>query len=299
MNVVKYGVVILNFKTAEDAINAAKSVIQCSENDSYKICIVDGGSNTEYDISTLSKCKLPNTDVLICNENKGYGVGNNFGIRYLLDKYSPEYIVVMNPDVLMIDKGTIEGIIDNIEKMGAIGGQPLVWTKWKKETAENQINIRNVYNYQECLIESFFLLKKIFRKKYENSIYKKEMPYHKNLEYYCPSGAFFIIKAESFQKLGLFDEKTFLYNEEIILGYKIHSINQYMILVPKYKVIHESGKSIGSNSKKVSKFAMEQNKKSMRIYLQNYLKVGRIRTFLVMLLMELNYSIKEVLYILK
>ena len=52
-------------------------------------------------------------------------------------------------------------------------------------------------------------------------VYYKERPYERLIDFEVPSGCFFIIKTDAFMKVGMFDERTFLYAEEIILGYKL------------------------------------------------------------------------------
>ncbi len=294
---IKYAVVILNFRTANDAINAAKSVAKHAQNDKYKICIIDGGSNSDNDTRMLSQCDVENTEVLFLDENKGYAGGNNAGIRFLTTKYNIQYIVVMNPDVMVVEKATIEDVICEIERDDLfVGGQPLVVTEWKKQPANEQINIRRVFSYFDCVVESFHLFKKIFARRYKRYVYLDKIPYVEPIKYEVPSGAFFVIKRSFFEKVGLFDEKTFLYNEEPILGHKIKNMGKSMVLVPKHKVLHESGKSIGSNPKRVSRFAFKENQKSLIIYMRDYLKVNRFQVFVVLFLGRLNFSIKEVKY---
>lgn len=297
METIKYAVFILNFRTANDAVNAAKSVVKNAQEDNYKICIIDGGSNSDNDTMILSQCDVKNTEVLFLEDNKGYAGGNNAGVRFLTAKYNIQYVVVMNPDVLLIEKSTIEDVIFEIERDDQlVGGQPLVVTEWKKQPANEQINIRRVFSYFDCIVESFHLFKRLFAKRYKRYVYLDEIPYINPIKYEVPSGAFFIIKRSFFERVGLFDEKTFLYNEEPILGYKIKKYGKSMILVPKHKVLHESGKSIGSNPKRVSRFAFKENQKSLIIYMRDYLKVNRFQIFVVLFLGRINFSIKEIKY---
>ncbi len=292
-----YGVVILNYKTPKYSLLAAESVINSSVNENFQICIVDGGSNDIESNEILGKCLLKNTNVVFLKENKGYAHGNNEGAKYLIKNYNPKYIVIMNPDVEITIKGTIEGVISEIERNeNVVGGQPLVNTPARSIEPNCQINIRRVFEYKDCLIDSAKLLKIIFRKRYEKLLYLNDMPYMKPIRYQVPSGAFFIINSEWFQKIGMFDEDTFLYNEELILGYKLSQMNKEMILVPDFMVIHEGGKSTGSGENKVSIFSFKEHLKSIDIYLNKYLKVPKIKRKIVQLLALINYYLKYNLF---
>ena len=297
MKQIKYAVVILNYRTADDAILAAKSVVEQATALNYRICIIDGGSNSNTDTQILSKCDVLNTDVLLLEENKGYAGGNNEGISYLISKYDIEYIVVMNPDVLLIENDTIEDIIKYVETDSElVGGQPLVINEWDKTPANEQINIRYVFDYFDCIIESFFLLKKIFAKRYKRNVYLDRIPYKQPIKYYVPSGAFFILKRTVFEGIGLFDEQTFLFNEELILGHKLKNLEKKMILIPDHKVMHESGKSTGSSAKRITRFAFKEDQKSLNVYMRCYLKVGFIKSNIVHFLANINYILKLMKY---
>ena len=52
------------------------------------------------------------------------------------------------------------------------------------------------------------------------------------------AGCFFIVRAEDFQTIGLFDEDFFLYNEEDVLAYKMKRVNKKGMIVPKAVVYH-------------------------------------------------------------
>ena len=125
----------------------------------------------------------------------------------------------MNPDVLVLDNGTIEGMIEQIEtKDHIVGGQPLVWNCYYGDDAALQQNIRVVPTYMDLCMLSFEPLKILMRSRYKRMIYQNRMPFNEEIEYRVPSGAFFLIKANIFDEMGKFDEETFLYYEEHIIG---------------------------------------------------------------------------------
>ena len=112
----KYGVVILNYRCANDSVIAAKTVMENAEDDNYVICIVEGGSGDEKEKEILKNAKLKNTHILFLNNNYGYARGNNEGVRFLNERYELDYIVIMNPDVCIVQKSTIEDVIkENME----------------------------------------------------------------------------------------------------------------------------------------------------------------------------------------
>ncbi|WP_461226633.1 glycosyltransferase [Lacticaseibacillus suihuaensis] len=299
MKGVQYGVVILNYNSYEDTLGAASSVIDKATSKSFEICIVDGGSTRLGEFQRLKELNLPNTFVVSTGENRGYAYGNNFGIRYLIEKCEAQYIVVMNPDVRVESAGLVESLINTVEHSSReiVGAQPIVWTKWKKEPKNEQISIRNTYRYSDILIESNALLKRVFKRRYDQQVFKNRIPYEKKIDFTVPSGAFFLIDRVFFESIGMFDERTFLYTEEIILGKKIEDKHKKLRFDPHMYVTHESGKTIGSNAKHVSLFAFRESEKSLDVYLKYYLAVGIPKRVLVKTLSYLNFSIKQIVYL--
>lgn len=301
MAIYKYCVVILNYNTASDCILAVDSIIENASTDNFKICVADNASTKINEIDKIKKINKKNTEILLINENRGYSYGNNAAIKYMEEKYNFEYIVIMNPDVLLTRRGSIEYIIDRIENSGEkiIGGQPLVWTQSCEGQAEFQINIRKVLTYKECVIESFYPLKVLLKKRYEEMIYKNEQPYNKELNFEVPSGAFFIIKSDTFKQVSYFDPNTFLYGEELILGHKIKKLNKSFLLVPDIKVVHEQGKSTGLTKKKINRKTNKYMIQSMDIFLKHYIKSSIMKRGFVFFLASLNFEIKNIIYNLK
>lgn len=294
-----YGVVILNYNTAQDALLAAQSVVNNAKSKNFCICIVDNASSKANERKRLEIGieKISNTELLFLNDNHGYAHGNNEGIKYLTSKYDMDYVVIMNPDVLIKEKGSIESLISEIKWTDYCGVQPIIWTQSCAKPKEMQTSIRRYYSYMDCLIEHNFILKRIFWKQSRRQVFYEQRPYKENIEFEVPSGAFFIVKAELIKQLKrLFDDRTFLYNEELILGYRLHELNKKMLFVPSEYVVHEGGKSIGSNSKCITKYAIMEGIRSINLYLCEYLKCNWIQIKLVNWVKYIDFYLKRIYY---
>lgn len=289
------GIVILNHNTADDVYTAIKAI---SENTfvSFKICVVDNSTNRD---KSVSKAKLSqDVDLIELKENCGYAHDNNVGIKHLVTAYAPSYILVMNPDVTIVNRNTIDNLVSKLESsdVNICGIQPLVWTPRYGDSPRNQINIRSCMSYIDCCISSFHPLKSIFRHRYDDMIFRRQMPYNTDLEFNVPSGCFFITKTDIFKRVGFFDDRTFLYNEEVILGHKMKSLGcRYLLDVNNY-VVHEQGVSTGAKTVKVSRFLTKCQKESLIVYMKNYLKCNVLQIMFVSLLIELNYVGRLVKY---
>lgn len=278
MKKLKYAVIVLNYNTAEDCQLAVQSIKKNALGIDYRICIVDSGSSNEDEKYKLKKLESEDVELLFLEENVGYARGNNAAVKYLLTKYQFEYTVIMNPDVIIEQVGTIEGLIDSIQKynMDIVGAQPLVAGMDTDIPANMQINIRKVFTYSDMLINASWVLKRIFKKKFNESVYFSERPYNSNIVFEVPSGAFFLINTDIFERVGFFDESTFLYAEELILGYKLKKLGKKFLFVPKFKVLHFQGKSTQSHKENTTDVSRRYAAESKKIYMQKYLKVNPI-----------------------
>lgn len=297
MKMNQIGIVLLNYNTSNDVCTAVASIKKYTHI-SYRICIVDNNS-CKKERDKLKTFDFEAVDFLFLDKNGGYGSGNNEGIKYLIDKYDPQYILVMNPDVSIIENNTIDDLIYKLDKYkdnNICGIQPLVWTPRLGMEANRQINIRSVMTYWDCCISSFHVLGTLFSKRKSKLIYRDEMPYVKDLIYEVPSGCFFIVNSNLFRQIGYFDSKTFLYNEEMIIGYKFNQLGYKFLLSVDHKVQHEQGTATGEKQNKVSAFVKKCQKQSLNVYMKDYLNVGRLKVMIVDILIEVNYIGKILKY---
>lgn len=93
--------VILNYKTYQEAIACAESVLNTQTYDNISIVIVDNGSGNES-MEQLQKHfgEEKRVRVIASEKNLGFACGNNLGIQYAREEFDPDYIVVANSDVI-------------------------------------------------------------------------------------------------------------------------------------------------------------------------------------------------------
>ena len=111
------------------------------------------------------------------------------------------------------------------------------------------------------------------------------------MDFEVPSGAFFIMRTEDFLNVGLFDERTFLYYEEYILGYKLKKLGKTFRLIPNEWIEHEGGKSIGSNYSRPKWYMIKYDMQAQDIYMKYYLKCSYFKILLIHLLMTDRKSV--------
>ena len=296
-----YGVIILNYNTANDAIYAAKSVIANAGNRSYIICIVDNASTKKGEVDTLKSEKLPNTEIVALNNNCGYAKGNNEGIYILLSKYDLDYIVIMNPDVLVHIPQTIDNLVNRLEKSDKkyYGISPLI--KGRDLNKDQHLNMVGfvVPSYFELLVLNTSIFKFLFYKKYKQCTYKNLIPYKSNFDAEAVQGGFFIIKTDKFRDISFFDDRTFLYGEERIIGYKVKEKGGVFLVSIDDWVQHLGGSSTKIEPKKQApRRSMELHLASDVIYLRYYLHASNISIWIYKWIVLINFILKKTVLLL-
>jgi len=293
----KYAVIILNYNSTVDLIKAIDS-LENAKSSKMGICIVDNLSNETNRLMLKSWEKsnvYKNIKIYYLDVNKGYAYGNNYGFNRFLDIFDFDYTVIMNPDVHLISKNTVENIISQIESYHddtIVGGQPLVWNYKYPEKANEQINIRKVFSFFDVCIDSNLILRMFFVRRFKKTNYLFDIPYNNNLFFEVPSGAFFIINTTCFKKISLFDENTFLYEEELILGYKLKKNNYKMLFVPCVIVKHSQGSSTNFKRYSISKEKVRILYKSKCQYLK-YIGINILRKCIIKLLLWSDYYTRK------
>ena len=151
--------------------------------------------------------------------------------------------------------------------------------------------------YKDMMVNTFLIASKIYHKFSDSGqFYNKETINAASniLNVGVLSGCFFVIKHKVFKEIGYFDERTFLYNEENILAYKLNEIGFKQGVLISERIIHFQGLSINKNIKNWN----DKNKillDSINIYLNNYLKVSKFKLILFTILFNIGKYEKFIL----
>jgi len=221
-----------------------------------EILIIDNNSNDVDNINSNFKIKLFKN-----KQNLGFAKAVNQGIK----KAKSEYILLINPDCYLENTSIIKSIqnIQNNVSIGAIGG------KIKKTNSNEYHSTANSKpNFFTGLFE-FTNLKKIFPKNQFTRNFWIEKTYKSNkpIEVNSLCGAYIILRRNIGNKLNLFDERFFLYMEDIDFGDTINESGYKVIFDTNSEITHVGGASSGSKYNTVLKHWYVSRKKYFKKHL--------------------------------
>ena len=187
-------------------------------------------------------CNSPKINYIFNNANTGYGRGHNIAIRKAMEQKS-RYHLVLNPDVYF-EKGTIEKLYDFMENNPDIG---LAMPKILYPDGSIQYLCKLLPTPMDLIRRRFFPASKYLDKR--NFLYELRFTgYDKIMDVPYLSGCFMFVRTEVLSRAGLFDERFFLYLEDVDLSRRIHK-HYRTVYYPEISVFHQYEKSSYKNSK--------------------------------------------------
>lgn len=254
-------IVVLNYNDFENTKNLITLVQPMKTID--KIIVVDNNS-TDTSYSKLIKYKNSKTEIIKSEKNQGYAYGNNLGIKYVLTKYSVDYIIVANPDIIF-NESVVSQMVLNLQNNHEIAqiAPKMISPNGRSENIAWQLP-----TFVDNLFSIFLPIRKIRSKKYLDDINRLDSEI-KIVD--VLSGDFFMIKSKIFQEVGFFDDNTFLYGEEDILAFKIKQQGYRNALLFNESYIHIQEGTINKNIKS-QELKFKYLFDSTRLYNRKYLK---------------------------
>ncbi len=248
----KITVLIINYNSNKQTIKLLKS-LKLISNYINEILIIDNCSNEDLKISQFNKISLIKN-----KQNKGFSKAVNQGIKIAKN----DIILLLNPDTYLENDSIISSLkllISN-KKIAAIGGKI-------KNINNNYVPSANSKADFFTAIFEFTNLKKIFpNNSFSNKFWIKTTQ-KKPIEVESVCGAYIIFRKKINNKLNLFNEKYFMYLEDIDFGNKINSLGYKVIYDPNSEITHIGGSSNNSKYKTILKYWY----KSRKIYFKDNL----------------------------
>ena len=168
-------------------------------------------------------------------KNLGYGAAHNIAIRQTIEQGLP-YHLVINPDI-SFDPAILSEIEDFMNNNSDIG---LLMPKILYPTGEIQYLCKLIPTPFDLIVRRF--LPKSWTQKRIEKFELRSSGYNKVMNVPYLSGCFMFLSTEALKQVGLFDERFFMYPEDIDLTRRIHK--QYRtVFYPYATIIHHHAQS--------------------------------------------------------
>lgn len=220
-----FSFVIVNYNTAQLIKNCLESIFSNCQTNNFEIIVIDNASS-DNSVKILEKEFTTRIKLIKNQVNLGFARANNRGAEKAIGRY----LFFLNSDTLI--KEDILSPLENI-----LNENPLVGI-----VAPQLINLDG--SPQFGAYGSFPKIKTLIQKRFQQQLINNTG------DIISPdwvSGAALIIKSDLFQELGGWDEKFFMYLEDVDLCYRAQKINRTVAVLKTASVIHLLGKSLNNN----------------------------------------------------
>lgn len=220
--------------------------------------------NSYYDDKSLKECQevaVSNNADFIPIENKGFGYGNNVGTKYAMEHYEYDYLILSNSDIHVNDIEALDKLEDDTAVIapythlpeGKVQNPNIPWRinclfglLKKAYDTDSRIRLAIPHIMTRLSREFFKVYKQVIRKNF--------------YRIYSCHGSFVIFTKKAVDRLfPFFDDRMFLYNEELFLAENCMLKGVSIYYCPQIDVLHLEGASTGNQ------FGFERNKESFSI----------------------------------
>lgn len=217
-------IVILNYNGYRDTIECVKSIEDITYKN-YKIVIVDNASTDDSE-KMLNK-SFSKHHIIQTGKNLGFAGGNNIGIKYAIQN-NAEYILLLNNDTI-VDKDFLGYLVKGFslhENVGMVGAKIYYYDMpnkvWYAGGKFNRLRAKG----EHCVIDI-------------DTNYKE-------VEFI--TGCLQLISVNALKKVGLMEEKYFLYYEDVDYCFRFMDNGYKLIYSKESKIYHKCGGSANYKS---------------------------------------------------
>jgi GT2 family glycosyltransferase len=226
-------VLIVSFNTCETLRHCLQTLRETSRDVRYETIVIDNASR-DGSADMVAK-EFPEVSLIRSTENLGFAAANNRGF----DIARGHYIALLNSDAFLSPKA-LRTALDYLQQHPRAA---LVGARLTGSHGEWQPSARMIPNLWDHLFTLSGLSAKYPQSRLFGRIDRTWANPDADAKVDWVPGAFSLIRRSVLDKIGLFDERFFLYYEEVDLCLRIQKAGYEVWYLPEIVVIHLGGES--------------------------------------------------------
>ncbi len=239
-------VIILNYKSGAFLSDCVQSIYQSKLTYPVEIIVADNNSpdSSFIDAQALNlshpKISIKFVDL---KSNKGFSFGNNRALEH--SNPHSKYVLFLNPDTTVFPD-TLQKMIDFFEENPKVDASTCHITL--ALTGQLQPESHRGFPTPNNTFWHFFGfgIPKLFPKsKFFNGYFQGHLDYSQVQAIEATVGAFIMLKRQVGEAVSWWNEKYFMYGEDLDLSYKLYQQGYKLFFYPHAKIVHYQGISSG------------------------------------------------------
>ncbi|MFH6999925.1 glycosyltransferase family 2 protein [Flavobacterium sp. FlaQc-57] len=260
-------VIILNYNVRYFLEQCVLSVQEALTTLDAEIIVVDNDSSDESCL--MMKNKFPNVKLIENKSNFGFPKGNNIGV----EQASGDYICILNPDTVVAEDTFIKilAFAERQTNLGIIGCKLIDGTGSFLPESK-----RGIPTPWVAFTKVFGLYKVFPNCNLFNQYYAQHLGQEETGKVEILVGAFMLLKRDLYLELEGFDEKCFMYADDIDLSYRVLQKKKSNYYFHETTVLHYKGESTLKDEKYMKRF-----QEAMNFFYQKHFKKSWFFTFFI------------------
>lgn len=234
-----FSVVILSHNTSEVLKDCLVSLYKFNTGISFETIVIDQNSKDDsVKMLTDFQKERKNFTLVVKKDNPGFGAGCNRAAKIA----KGQFLIFLNSDTLFTNNvlNNLENKLPNHKNLGIYSLKLLNRDKSFQASGGSFPNLVNLFLWQFGvddipLVGNLF---SSFHPKEKGNVYRKGPDW--------VTGAFMVIPKKVYEIVDGFDEKIFMYTEEMELAYRISKLGNKVVYDSSEQIIHLGGASGGN-----------------------------------------------------
>ena len=233
-------VIIVSYNVRSFLEQTLRTVVDASEGLRVELIVVDNASTDES--AEMMRERFPEARLIANAENMGFARASNQGFAHAHGRY----VLFLNPDVV-IHRDTLRtmvGFMDDRPEVGAAGCKLLLPDGQMELACRRSFPTPGVAFYKIVGLANLFPHNRRF-----GAYNLTHLDPNQEHEVDALSGSFMMVRHDTLEQVGSWDERYFMYGEDLDLCYRIKRAGWKVWYVPATEVVHFHGESARQTSR--------------------------------------------------
>lgn len=255
--------------------NNIKETMECVDSlEKFKQKIVVVSNSKDY--NNLKKIEKRVDKVIINEENIGFAKANNIGCKYAIEKFKPDFLCVINNDIVINQKDflkKVEGLYKKYQ-FDVLGPKILpddlpsvnpfpVYDTLEKIEDRIKYTKKLIKIYDNVILRNLLSCYVLIKSKLKKAL--KPVNGEKDELGVALHGCALIFSKKYYERYEtVFYNETFLYHEEEFLYYRCKHDNLTFLYSPEVKLVHKEGRSLDNSFNNNYKKLIFKNKEILK-----------------------------------
>ncbi len=245
---------IVNWNTREELADCLKSIIEQRESVGLEVFVVDNAS-ADGSAEMVASEFGDSVKLIVNSENRGFGAAHNQAIK----QCSGRYVLVLNPDCRILQPDLLRKMVDYMDAHRDIG---MMGPRIVNPDGSLQFSARRFPPMFAGLFRHTVLGKLFPNNRFVKRYLMTDVDHSQIMDVDWLSGSALMVRRETFDEIGLFDERFFMYCEDVDWCKRAKDAGWRVVYYPEVELSHR----IGAASDKNPIAMIKQHHRSMLLY---------------------------------